>query len=56
VAVIADKKIAAVGTIKELEASDHPWIQDYFLGPRGRAASNAAGKAAAEGAQGAGTG
>ena len=54
VAVIADKKIAAVGTIKELEVSDHPWIQEYFLGPRGRAASNAAG--AAETAQGAGTG
>jgi phospholipid/cholesterol/gamma-HCH transport system ATP-binding protein len=42
VAVIADKKIAAVGPISELERSEHPWIQDYFLGPRGRAASQAA--------------
>jgi phospholipid/cholesterol/gamma-HCH transport system ATP-binding protein len=41
VAVIADKKVIAVGTIAELEKSDHPWIQQYFLGPRGRAASNA---------------
>lgn len=38
VAVIADKKIIAVGTIPELMKSDHPWIQEYFAGPRGRAA------------------
>ncbi|MDR3506817.1 MAG: ATP-binding cassette domain-containing protein [Caulobacteraceae bacterium] len=41
VAVIADKKVVAVGTIPELEKSKHPWIQEYFLGPRGRAASDA---------------
>ena len=28
----------AVGTIPELLALDHPWIQEYFNGPRGRAA------------------
>ena len=39
VAVIADKTIVASGTIAELERSDHPWIRDYFLGPRGRAAT-----------------
>ena len=39
VAVIADKKVVATGTIAELEKSDHPWIKQYFLGPRGRAAS-----------------
>ena len=38
VAVIADKRVIAVGTIPELLASDHPWIQEYFNGPRGRAA------------------
>ena len=38
VAVIADKKVIAVGTIEELVALDHPWIQEYFNGPRGRAA------------------
>ncbi|MDB5449869.1 MAG: transporter related [Phenylobacterium sp.] len=38
VAVIADKKVVAVGTVRELEKSDHPWIREYFLGPRGRAA------------------
>ncbi len=28
-----------VGTIPELLATEHPWIQDYFNGPRGRAAA-----------------
>ncbi len=39
VAVIADKKVVASGTIPELMKSSHPWIQDYFNGPRGRAAA-----------------
>jgi phospholipid/cholesterol/gamma-HCH transport system ATP-binding protein len=39
VAVIADKKVIGTGTIAELVKSDHPWIQQYFLGPRGRAAA-----------------
>jgi len=38
VAVIADRKVIAVGTIPELLATDHEWIQEYFNGPRGRAA------------------
>lgn len=38
VAVLADKKVIAVGTIPELLAIDHPWIEEYFNGPRGRAA------------------
>ena len=38
VAVIADKKVIANGTIDELLATDHPWIQEYFNGPRARAA------------------
>jgi phospholipid/cholesterol/gamma-HCH transport system ATP-binding protein len=38
VAVIADKRVIAVGTIPELLATDHPWIKSYFNGPRGRAA------------------
>ena len=39
VAVLADKRVVAVGTIEELLALDHPWIQEYFNGPRGRAAA-----------------
>jgi phospholipid/cholesterol/gamma-HCH transport system ATP-binding protein len=40
VAVLADKKVIAIGTIPELLATDHPWIQEYFNGPRGRAAKS----------------
>ena len=42
VAVIADKKVVAVAPVRELETSDHPWIREYFQGPRGRAAAAAA--------------
>ena len=38
VAVLADKKVIAIGTIPELLKTDHPWIQEYFNGPRSRAA------------------
>jgi len=38
VAVLADRKVIACGTIPELLKTDHPWIQEYFAGPRGRAA------------------
>ena len=38
VAVLAEKHVIAVGTIDELKALDHPWIDEYFNGPRGRAA------------------
>ena len=41
VAVIADKKVIAVDTIANLQKLDHPWIKEYFLGPRGRATENA---------------
>ena len=41
VAVIAEKKIIAVGTIPELIATGHPWIEEYFGGPRGRSAHDA---------------
>lgn len=42
VAVLADKRVVAKATVAELETSDHPWIREYFLGPRGRAANKAA--------------
>lgn len=37
IAVLLDKRIVA-GTMAELLAFDHPWVRDYFHGPRGRAA------------------
>lgn len=39
VAVLADKKIVAKASARELEQSKHPWVQEYFCGPRGRAAA-----------------
>jgi phospholipid/cholesterol/gamma-HCH transport system ATP-binding protein len=38
IAVLVDRKIV-VGTIDELRKNPHPWIQQYFSGPRGRAAA-----------------
>ena len=38
IAVLLDKRVVA-GTIEELLAYDHPWVQEYFRGPRGRAAA-----------------
>ena len=41
VAVIAEKKVIAIGPLDEVRRADHQWIQDYFSGPRGRAALSA---------------
>jgi phospholipid/cholesterol/gamma-HCH transport system ATP-binding protein len=41
VAVLADKKVIAAAPIDQLLELDHPWIQEYFNGPRGRAAAAA---------------
>lgn len=49
VAVLADRQVIAVGTIPELLALDHPWIQEYFNGPRGRAARDSRARTAAAG-------
>lgn len=43
VAVLVDKH-AIVGTIQELAANPHPWIHDYFHGPRSRAANVSGGE------------
>ncbi len=39
IAVIGEKRVLTVGTIEELRRFDHPWVQEYFGGPRGRAAA-----------------
>lgn len=54
VAVLADKKVIAVGTIPELLETRHPWIEEYFNGPRGRSAQAAQGQAQSLGQAGAG--
>jgi phospholipid/cholesterol/gamma-HCH transport system ATP-binding protein len=38
VAVLADRKVIACAPLPEIEQVEHPWLQDYFHGPRARAA------------------
>src|SRR3546814_18130718 len=37
----SDRKVVAVGPLSEIENLDHPWVHEYFNGPRGRAARKA---------------
>lgn len=37
VAVLGEKRVLVAGTIDELLAFDHPWVQSYFHGKRARA-------------------
>ena len=41
VAVLAEKRVILNAPLDEVRQLDHPWIQDYFAGPRGRAAHGA---------------
>lgn len=41
VAVLAKKHILVADTLEVVEKVDEPWIQEYFQGPRGRAAQRA---------------
>ena len=41
VAVLADRRVVAVAPLAEIERLEHPWVQEYFNGPRGRAARDA---------------
>lgn len=41
IAVLSQKKVLVADRIERVAAVDDPWIQDYFNGPRGRAASHA---------------
>ena len=40
VAVLADKKVLINAPLAEVEKVPHPWIQEYFHGPRARAAQD----------------
>lgn len=50
VAVLADGKVAGVGSMRELSGMDNPAIRKFFDGPRGRAAQEQQ-KAAGQGAE-----
>ncbi len=43
VAVLYNRKIAAIGTIDEVTMDAQGWVKEYFSGPRGRAAGRASG-------------
>ncbi|MBK5932832.1 phospholipid/cholesterol/gamma-HCH transport system ATP-binding protein [Rhodovulum imhoffii] len=38
IAVLAEKRVLVTGTMAEMLEVDHPWVHDYFHGPRARAA------------------
>ncbi|ADV28270.1 ABC transporter related protein [Pseudoxanthomonas suwonensis 11-1] len=40
VAVLADRRVVVNAPLAEVEHFDHPWVQEYFHGPRARAARN----------------
>ena len=38
IAVLAEKRVLVEGPIEDMTSVDHPWVQEYFTGPRARAA------------------
>ncbi|MEM9552312.1 MAG: ATP-binding cassette domain-containing protein [Pseudomonadota bacterium] len=40
IAVLAEKRVLVTGPIDEMTSVDHPWVQEYFTGPRARAAQD----------------
>ena len=42
IAVLAERKVLVTGTMAEMLKVDHPWVHEYFHGPRARAALDAA--------------
>lgn len=45
VAVLAQQRVLVADRLEVVVATDHPWIAEYFHGPRGRAAAQAAQRA-----------
>ena len=41
IAVLAEKRVLVTGTMAEMLDVDHPWVHEYFHGPRARAALDA---------------
>ncbi len=50
IAVLAEKRVIVVGPMEEMLRQTHPWIREYFHGPRSRAAHGAS-DAGGEGAE-----
>ncbi len=41
IAVLAEKKVLVSGVLRDMLAVDHPWVHEYFHGPRARAVFDA---------------
>lgn len=41
IAVLAERRVLVTGTMDDMLKQDHPWIREYFHGPRARAATSA---------------
>ena len=41
IAVLAERRVLVTGTMDDMLKQDHPWIREYFHGPRARAATGA---------------
>jgi phospholipid/cholesterol/gamma-HCH transport system ATP-binding protein len=42
IAVLAEKKVLVTGSMADMLNVEHPWVREYFHGPRARAADPAA--------------
>ncbi|KMK65634.1 ABC transporter ATP-binding protein [Puniceibacterium sp. IMCC21224] len=40
IAVLAEKRVLVTGTMQDMLKVDHPWVHEYFHGPRARAAQD----------------
>jgi phospholipid/cholesterol/gamma-HCH transport system ATP-binding protein len=49
VAVLAERRVLATGSLDEMLEVDHPWVREYFGGPRARAARHTDDARAGEG-------
>lgn len=49
IAVLAERKVLITGGLEDMQKVDHPWVREYFNGPRARAASAAQVSGAATG-------
>ncbi|MEL6644814.1 MAG: ABC transporter ATP-binding protein [Pseudomonadota bacterium] len=43
IAVLAEKRVLVTGTLTDMLSVDHPWVKEYFHGPRARAVFEAPG-------------
>lgn len=48
IAVLSERRVLVTGTMEDMLEVDNPWVHDYFHGPRGRAARDAASASSAK--------